>query len=171
MLPAIIVNANKDACVYGLSSLMMVPNVSLCGADMKLIAATHRTISNLGIDHRLVNDKTVGTFIGVVQSHLGHVLVCMNEGAGVPTQKTSVLSKVQMTDYGCKVDDTSILHDGKQVFISKCGHFFPLELHNGLCCLDIITYPTEEDERTLDTVIWILPSAMILLMYVIVSRI
>ena len=76
----------------------------------------------------------------------------MNEGDGVPTQKNSVLSKVQMTDYGCKVDDTSILHGGKQILKSKCGHFFPLELHNGLCYL-VITYPTEEDEREFDSVI------------------
>jgi len=57
-----------------------------------------------------------------------------------------------MTDYGCKVDDTSILHGGKQVLITKCGHYFPLELHSGLCYL-YITYPTAEDERELDTVI------------------
>ena len=99
-----------------------------------------------------MEDNPVGSYIGVAQSHIGRVLVCFNEGAGVPTQKTSILSKVQMEANGCTVDDTSILHGGRQVIITKCGYHFPLELHNGLCYLDI-TYPTKEDELTLDTVI------------------
>jgi len=122
----IVVNANKYARVHSRSLVDGGANGSLFGAYMKLIAPMHRTVSIFGIDHHLVNDKSVGTFIGVAQSHLGRVLLCMNEYAGVPTQKTYVLSKVQMTDYGCKVGDTSILHGGKQVLKSKCGHFFPL---------------------------------------------
>ena len=59
---------------------------------------------------------------------------------------------MQLTDYGCKVDDTSILHGGKDVLVSRCGHQFPLGLHDRLCYLDI-RYPTAEDEATLDTVI------------------
>ena len=109
-------------------------------------------VSILGIANHMVEDNPVGSYIGVAQSQFGRVLVCFNEGAGVPTQKTAVLSKVQMEAYGCTVDDTSILHGGNQVIITKCGHHFPLELHNGLCYLNI-TYPTEEDKHTLDTVI------------------
>ena len=148
----IVVNANKYAQVKGCSLINGGANGVLCGSDMKLIADTDCMVSILGIANHVVEDNHVGTYIGIAHSHLGKVLVYVNEGAGVPTQKTPVLSKIQMSAYSCTVDDTSILHGGKQVLVTKCGHCFPLELHNGLCYLDI-TYPTEEEECTLNTVI------------------
>ena len=81
----IIVNTNKYARVQGRSLIDGGANGFLCGSDMKLIAYTPHTVSILGIVNHIIDDNHVGTFIGAAQSHLGRVLVCMNEGTGVPT--------------------------------------------------------------------------------------
>ena len=131
-LATVITAANKFIRLIGRELVDGGANGTLCASDMKLVAVTKRKVNIKGVSENILEDNIAGTYITTATSNFGRVLVCINEGAGVPDQSNSVFSKVQLTDYGCKVDDTSILHGGKQVLISRCGHHFPLELHNGL---------------------------------------
>lgn len=121
-------------------------NRCLIGQDMMFIKpqnpVRHVCISAAG--NHMADEKRIGTGIGKAQTNLGTVLIIVHEGAYIPEQQNSILSAVQLEDYGCEVNEKFIRLGGKRIVVSQEGYIFPLVVKSGLPYL-LMTRPTQAD--------------------------
>ena len=107
-----------------------------------------------GVGEHTINDIPIARFCAVSQSQYGNVLCVYHEYVGGNIQERTIHSKIQLMDYGNKVDDTAMSLGGQQTIITHGGHIFPLSLQNGFCHL-LQQIPTDEEMRVLPQVIMI----------------
>ena len=105
-----------------------------------------------GVGEHTINDIPIARFCAVSQSHYGNVLCVYHEYAGGNIQERTIHSKIQLMDYGNKVNDTARSLRGQQTIIAHGGHIFPLSMQNGLCHL-VQRILTDEEMRVLPQVI------------------
>ena len=86
-------------------------NGTLITKDMHFVlsALPPRYVNVVGAGDHTTKDHPIGSGIGKVVSSQGVCLVHAHEGAHMPQQEHSILSTIQLEDYGCIVDETSIL--------------------------------------------------------------
>ena len=111
-----------------------------------------RYINVTSVGEHTINDIPIARFCAVSQSQYGNVLCVYHEYAGGNIQERTIHSKIQLMDYGNKVDDTAMSLGGQQTIIAHGGHIFPLSMQNGLCHL-VQRIPTDEEMRVLPQVI------------------
>ena len=110
----------------------------------------HVNVTSVG-DHT-INDIPIARFFAVSRSQYGNVLCAYHEYAGGRIQERTIHSKIQLADYGNKVDDTTMKLGGQQTIIAHGGHIFQLSMSNGLCYLEQLI-PTDTEMHLLPQVI------------------
>ena len=104
-----------------------------------------------GGDHT-IKDIPIARFCAVSRSQHGNVLCIYHKYAGGRIQERTIHSKIQLADYGNKVDDNTMKLGGQQTIVAHGGHIFPLSMNNGLCYLEQ-RIPTDEEMHFLPQVI------------------
>ena len=87
-----------------------------------------RHVNVTGVGEHTINDIPIARFCAVSQSQHGNVLCIYHEYAGGNIQERTIHSKIQLMDYGNRVDDTTMKLGGQQTVIAHGGHIFPLPL-------------------------------------------
>ena len=111
-----------------------------------------RHVNVAGVEEHTINDTPIARFCAVSQSQHGNVLCVYHKYAGGNIQERTIHSKIQLMDYGNKVDDTTMRLGGQQTIIAHGGHIFPVSMQNGLYHL-VQQIPTDEEMRVLPLVI------------------
>ena len=104
------------------------------------------------VGEHTINDNHIAQFCAVSRSQHGDILCIYHEYTIGNIQERTIHSKIQILDYGNKVNDNAILLGGQQTFIAHGGHIFPLSLKNGIFYLEQ-RIPTDEEMRVLPQVI------------------
>ena len=74
-----------------------------------------------------------------------------NNYAKVPTQKTTIHSKVQLEAHGNLVYDTPKVFGGKQYLITPCGCYILMVVKGGLCYIEQRKPMWEENKKASTT--------------------
>ena len=91
-----------------------------------------------------MNDLPIGTCAGVVQTHIGPVILIMHQYAYLGKGKT-IHSPGQMEHYGIDVNDKSLkVKGGKQRIITLDGYGIPLTFQDGFLKLPMHASNDEE---------------------------
>ena len=85
----------------------------------------------------------LGTFVTIVKSNMGLLLLYWNQFAQVHTQQSSILSNVQMRAHGNLVSDVNKQLGGKQKILTPSGYMIPIVYKAGLPYIQH-AYPTDE---------------------------
>ena len=89
-----------------------------------------------GIDQHLLQNIEIWIFATLVWTSHGPRIGLENNYARVPTQKTTIHSKVQLEAHGNLVYDTPKVFGGKQCLITPCGCYIPMVVKGGLCYIE-----------------------------------
>ena len=102
-------------------------NGALIAKDMHFVpsALPPHYVNVVSTGDHTTKDHTIGSGIGKAVSQLGVCLFYAHEGAHMPQQEHSILSAVQLEDFGCIVDKTSIRFGGTQMLTTPDGHLSP----------------------------------------------
>ena len=128
-------------------------NGGFAGADCILLEQSFplRYADVTGAGNKQINHLPLGTYAGKVMSHKGPVILIMHQYAGFHKGK-SIHSAGQWEHRGHQVDDKSRTVGGKQRIITTDGYAIPLQIRDGLPCLDM-SPPTPEELESLPHVI------------------
>ena len=128
-------------------------NGGFAGADCRLIEqhSPTRYADVTGVGDKKVCHLPLGTYAGLVQSHKGSIILIMHQYAGYHKGKT-IHSAGQWEHNGHVVDDKSRAVGGMQRVTTADGYAIPLQIRQGLPCLDMRP-PTDEEMDTLPQVI------------------
>ena len=85
----------------------------------------------------------LGTFVTIVKSNMGLLLLYWNQFAQVHTQQSSILSNVQMRVHGNIVSDVNKQLGGQQMILTPNGYMIPIVYKAGLPYIQH-AYPTNE---------------------------
>ena len=121
-------------------------NGNICGADVRPISFSDRTLNVTGIDEHEMRNLKIGTFGGVISTQRGDVIAIFNQSAYHPQGK-SILSCLQVEDNGITVHDKLISHEGRQCIETPDGYIIPLDAHQGLVYMKIRPFTNGEFRR------------------------
>jgi len=127
-------------------------NGGVAGEDVRIIFKTNRSVDIKGMDNHHVNDISIGTVGGVVNTQRGKIIAIMHQYA-LLGKGSSIHSAAQLEWYKSDVNDKSIhVPGGLRRIKTLEGYIIPLAIENGLAQID--NYPfTNENFDTLPHVI------------------
>ena len=122
-------------------------NTSLQGSDMRMMHQEHGSVAIVGpsdgVEHGM-SDLSLVTCGGVATTSLGEeVLVVVTSAASFGKGK-SIISKFQLEEYGCTVNDKARVLGGRQSIRTPEGDVFKLRLQSGLLYLPL-RFPTDHE--------------------------
>ena len=128
-------------------------NGGIAGGDCVIISQPipSRYVDCTGIDDHQITGLPIKTVGAYVESQRGGVICVFNEMA-YTGQHTTILSAIQLEDYGVMVDDKASNLNGTQMLVTPDGFAFPLAISNGLPYLQMRPY-TRKEYRDLPHVI------------------
>ena len=95
-----------------------------------------------------MNDLSLVTCGGVAKTSLGEEVHVVITSAAAYGKGKSIISKFQLEQYGCSVNDKARILGGQQIIKTPEGDIFKLRLHSGLLYLPL-RYPTVHDIESL----------------------
>ena len=121
-------------------------NGGVAGADVRVIASTHRAVNVQGISEHQVTDLKIVTAGGVVQTQRGPVITTFNQYAHIGMGKT-IHSSVQLEEFGLEVNEKSVrLPGGLQHIKMPDGYVLPIQIKDGLPYVALRPYTDDEWE-------------------------
>lgn len=143
---ALVIQVQNSIFQFKMALINRGANGTLIAKDMHigLSALPPRYVNVVGAGDHTTRDHPIGSGIGKAVSSQGACLVHAHEGDHMPQQEHSILSAVQLEDYGCIVDETSICFGNTQTIKTPDGHIFPLQIKDSLCYLPM-QRPTQAD--------------------------
>ena len=121
-------------------------NGGVAGADVRVIASTHRVVNVQGISVHQVTDLKIVMAGGVVQTQRGPVIVILNQYAHIGTGKT-IHSSVQLEEFGLEVNEKSVrVPGGLQHIKTPDGYVLPIQIKDGLPYVALRPYTDDEWE-------------------------
>ncbi len=118
-------------------------NGGVAGNDVCVIHRTDRQVDIQGIDNHQLTDVAIGTIGGVVTTQKGPVIAVMHQYALFGKGNT-IHAPGQLEWYKCNVNDKSIHYQGLQRIQTPDGYAIPLNIVNGLACMDIRPFTDHE---------------------------
>ena len=108
-------------------------NRGLGGTDNVLaLYPTGEKVNIVGIDEHLLNAIELRVFALLIKTSQGAPIFLSHYYAKVPTQRTTIHSKVQLDSYRNIVDNLCSAFGGKQGFATPCGCIVPILYKDGL---------------------------------------
>ena len=126
-------------------------NTSLQGGDMRILHQEQGSVAIVGPSDGVengMNDLSLVTCGGVAKTSLGEEVLVVITSAAAYGKGKSIISKFQLEQYGCTVNDRARVLGGHQIITTPEGDIFKLRLHSGLLYLPL-RYPTVNDIETL----------------------
>ena len=121
-------------------------NGDVAGADVRVIASTHRAVNVQGISEHRVTDLKIVTAGGVVQTQRGPVIAIFNQYAHISMGKT-IHSSVQLEEFGLEVNEKSVhVPGGLQHIKTPDGYVLPIQIKDGLPYVALRPYTDDEWE-------------------------
>ena len=128
-------------------------NGGVAGADVRVIASTHRAVNVQGISEHQVTGLKIVTAGGVVQTQKGPVIAIFNQYAHIGTGKT-IHSSVQLEEFGLEVNEKSVhVPGGLQHIKMPDGYVLPIQIKDGLPYVALHPY-TDDEWETLPHIHW-----------------
>ncbi len=120
-------------------------NGGLAGADCRLLeqCTPMRYADVTGAGDKKIHQLPLGNYAGLAHSNKGPVILIMHQYAGFHQGKT-IHSAGQWEHFGNTIDDRSQKVGGKQRTVTLDGYVLPIQIRNGLPCLDMKP-PTDEE--------------------------
>jgi hypothetical protein len=106
-------------------------NGVICGNDMKVLEGSERFVNVVGLAGHKVRQLQIVTAQTLITTHKGDDIATFHQMALLGTEK-SILSCLQMEEYGADVNDCSRLLPGGKQLILMDGYQIPLVFKNGL---------------------------------------
>ena len=128
-------------------------NGGVGGSDTCDIPGTtsHQKVHIKGVDKHEVPDIPIKSVGGVTPTQFGEVIAIFNQYAGLGRGRT-IHSPGQMEHFKLKVNDKSVKVGGTQRIITPDGYIMPLDIVQGLACMQLRPF-TDEEWETLPHVI------------------
>jgi len=126
-------------------------NTSLQGGDMRMLHQEQGSVAIVGPSDGVesgMNDLSLVTCGGVAKTSLGEEILIVITSAAAYGKGKSIISKFQLEQYGCTVNDKTRVLGGKQLIRTPEGDVFKLRLHSGLLYLPL-RYPIVHDLESL----------------------
>ena len=118
-------------------------NGGVAGSDVRIISNSLRSVDIQGIDNHQLNNISIGTVGGVVNTHKGPAIIIMHQYA-LFGKGTTIHSPGQLEWYKNDVNDKSIHVGGLQRITTLDGYMIPLSIKNGLPRMQLRPYTDEE---------------------------
>ncbi len=139
-------NVSKNLRMDGISALVdRGSNGIVSGADTRIMdkPCADSVVHIQGLDQHQVNNVPLVTAGGVVQTQHGPAIAIMHNSAHTGKGHT-ILSAIQLEEFGCEVDDRCIRFGGKQRIKTADGYLIPLSIRNGLPYIKMRPYSDTE---------------------------
>ena len=128
-------------------------NGGVAGADVRVIASTHRAVNIQGISEHQVTDLKIVMAGGVVQTQKGPVIAIFNQYAHIGMGKT-IHSSVQLEEFGLEANEKSVcVPGGLQHIKMPDGYVLPIQIKDGLPYVALCPY-TDDEWETLPHIHW-----------------
>ena len=126
-------------------------NGGIVGDDMIVLEGNERFVDVSGLDGHKVSQLRIVTAQTLIQTHKGDAIATFHQMAFLG-KGHSILSCIQMEDYGAEINDRSSLLPGGKQRILMDGYQIPLDIISGLPYLRC-RKPTEDELATLPHII------------------
>jgi Reverse transcriptase (RNA-dependent DNA polymerase) len=126
-------------------------NGGIVGDDMIVLEGNERFVDVSGLDGHKVSQLRIVTAQTLIQTHKGDAIATFHQMA-LLGKGHSILSCIQMEDYGAEINDRSSLLPGGKQRILMDGYQIPLDIVSGLPYLRC-RKPTDDELATLPHII------------------
>ena len=127
-------------------------DTTVCGSTWRLLATTSRKVDIQGFSANLQKKNIpIVSAVSVAVINGERFLLRVNEALYLPTNANTLLSVIQLREFGVIVDDCAKRHQGQQL-LQVDDVVLPLTLKNGLMVLTLET-PNDDDLQSLSEIL------------------
>ena len=121
-------------------------NGGIAGDDMRIVKHGLCAVNVQGIDNHTMNAKPIATCGALINTQRGPIIGIFHQHAYAGKGK-SIHSSGQLEHFKQNVDDRAIKNGGEQRIVTNDGHVAPLNMRDGLTCVNMRPYTDDEESK------------------------